>query len=74
MQMHCERCGWLPMHCPCQPDTPENRAKFLATIPLGRLGTPREVGDVICFLASDRAAYINGAVVPIDGGMTRGLN
>jgi 3-oxoacyl-[acyl-carrier protein] reductase len=43
----------------------------LATIPIGRLGTPREVGDVICFLASDRAAYVTGAVVPVDGGLTR---
>jgi len=45
----------------------------LATIPLHRLGTTREVGDVVCFLASDRAAYVTGAVVPVDGGLTRGL-
>jgi 3-oxoacyl-[acyl-carrier protein] reductase len=45
----------------------------LATIPLGRLGTPREVGDVACFLASDRGAYVTGTVIPVDGGLTRGL-
>jgi 3-oxoacyl-[acyl-carrier protein] reductase len=45
----------------------------LKTIPLRRFGTPREVGDVICFLASDQAAYVTGAVIPVDGGLTRGL-
>jgi 3-oxoacyl-[acyl-carrier protein] reductase len=45
----------------------------LAQIPLGRMGTPRELGDVVCFLASDRAAYISGATVPVDGGSSRGL-
>jgi 3-oxoacyl-[acyl-carrier protein] reductase len=42
-------------------------------IPLGRLGTAREVADVICFLASERAAYVTGAVMPVDGGLTRAL-
>lgn len=45
----------------------------LAAIPLRRLGAPREVGYVACFLASDRAAYVTGTVVPVDGGLTRGL-
>jgi 3-oxoacyl-[acyl-carrier protein] reductase len=45
----------------------------LAQIPLGRLGTPREFGDVVCFLASERAAYISGTTVLVDGGMSRGL-
>jgi 3-oxoacyl-[acyl-carrier protein] reductase len=45
----------------------------LATIPLRRLGSAREIGDVVCFLASDRAAYVTGAVIPVDGGLTRGL-
>lgn len=53
------------------PDGPS--AADLATIPLRRLGTPREIGNVVCFLASDRAAYVTGTVVPVDGGLTRGL-
>ena len=45
----------------------------LAAIPARRLGATREIGDVVCFLASDRAAYVNGATVVVDGGLTRGL-
>ena len=45
----------------------------LATIPLGRLGTPREIGDVVCFLASDRASYVTGAAIGVDGGLVRSL-
>jgi 3-oxoacyl-[acyl-carrier protein] reductase len=48
-------------------------AEELAQIPLGRLGTPREFGDVVCFLASDRAAYITGTTVLVDGGAARSL-
>jgi len=45
----------------------------LAQIPLGRLGSPRELGDIVCFLASDRAAYVTGATVQVDGGISRSL-
>ena len=45
----------------------------LAVIPLRRLGRPRELGDVVSFLASDQAAYITGATIAVDGGLTRGL-
>jgi 3-oxoacyl-[acyl-carrier protein] reductase len=45
----------------------------LATIPMRRLGRPREVGDVVCFLASDRASYVTGTLIPVDGGMIRSL-
>jgi 3-oxoacyl-[acyl-carrier protein] reductase len=48
-------------------------AEELAQIPLGRLGTPREFGDVVCFLASDRASYISGATVQVDGGAARSI-
>jgi 3-oxoacyl-[acyl-carrier protein] reductase len=42
-------------------------------IPLRRFGRPEEVADVICFLASDRGSYVTGAVIPVDGGLTRSL-
>ena len=45
----------------------------LVSIPLRRLGAPREIGDVVCFLASDRGAYVTGATIAVDGGLTRGL-
>jgi 3-oxoacyl-[acyl-carrier protein] reductase len=45
----------------------------LQTIPLRRLGTAREVGEVVCFLASDRAAYVTGAAIGVDGGLPRSL-
>lgn len=45
----------------------------LATIPLRRLGTPREIGDVVAFLCSDRASYVTGTVIQVDGGLVRSL-
>lgn len=45
----------------------------LATIPLRRLGDAREVGDVVCFLASERGAYVSGSTIGVDGGLTRSL-
>jgi 3-oxoacyl-[acyl-carrier protein] reductase len=45
----------------------------LAAIPLRRLGTTREVGDVAAFLCSDRASYVSGTVILVDGALTRGL-
>ena len=45
----------------------------LAAIPLRRLGTTREVGDVVAFLCSERAAYVSGTVLLVDGALTRGL-
>jgi 3-oxoacyl-[acyl-carrier protein] reductase len=42
-------------------------------VPMGRLGDPAEIAAVVCFLASDRAGYVTGAVIPVDGGLTRNL-
>jgi len=50
------------------PDTPENRQKFLATIPLGRFSRPNDVAAVAVFLATDDAAFLNGVELPVDGG------
>jgi 3-oxoacyl-[acyl-carrier protein] reductase len=44
-------------------------AENIVSIPAGRLGNPEEYGDVVAFLASERAAYITGSVVRVDGGM-----
>jgi len=50
--------------------TPESRASFERKIPSGRLGEPDDVARVVRFLLSDEAAYMNGAVVVVDGGVT----
>jgi 3-oxoacyl-[acyl-carrier protein] reductase len=49
------------------------RAEDLEQIPLRRFGAPSEVASVVCFLASDPAAYVTGSVIPVDGGLTRSL-
>ena len=50
------------------PDTPENRKKFLASIPLGRLAKPGDIAAAAVFLATDAAAFITGVELPVDGG------
>lgn len=45
----------------------------IAEIPLGRLGEPHEFGDIVCFLASDRASYVTGTTISVDGGAFHGL-
>ena len=52
------------------PDTPENRARFIATIPLGRLSVPQDVARAAVFLASEEADFITGIEFPVDGGRT----
>jgi len=49
-------------------DTPEMRAKFLATIPLGRFSQPQDLGNAACFLCSDEASLITGVGLEVDGG------
>ncbi len=53
------------------PDGPT--AADLAGIPLGRWGDPREFGDVVCFVASERARYVTGQTFVVDGGLQRAL-
>jgi 3-oxoacyl-[acyl-carrier protein] reductase len=52
------------------PDTPENRARFVATIPLGRLAEPDDVASPAVYLLSDEAEFITGVCMPVDGGRT----
>jgi 3-oxoacyl-[acyl-carrier protein] reductase len=49
-------------------DTPENREAFRATVPLGRLSTPEDVGEAAAWLASDAAALVTGIAMEVDGG------
>lgn len=53
-----------------QPDTPENRKRFLATIPLGRFSTADDIAGAALYLASDDAALVTGAILEVDGGRT----
>ena len=52
------------------PDTPGNRARFIGTIPLGRMSQPADVAAAALWLASDAAAFITGVELPVDGGRT----
>lgn len=52
------------------PDTPENRSRFIATIPMGRLSEPRDIARAAVFLASDDAGFVTGVEFPVDGGRT----
>lgn len=49
-------------------DTPEKRAQFIATVPMGRLSEPRDIADAALYLASDEARFITGVAMEIDGG------
>lgn len=51
-------------------DTPENRARFIATIPMGRLSKPEDIARATLYLASDEAGFITGVLLPVDGGRT----
>lgn len=52
------------------PDTPENRAKFIATIPLGRLSEPKDIANAALYLGSNEAEFITGVILEVDGGRT----
>lgn len=48
-------------------------AEQVAEIPMGRVGEPEEVANVAVFLASPRASYVTGAIIPMDGGLTSAI-
>jgi 3-oxoacyl-[acyl-carrier protein] reductase len=50
------------------PDTPENRKKFVATVPMGRLSRPDDVARAALYLASDQSDFVTGTILPVDGG------
>lgn len=52
------------------PDSPENRAKFIGTIPMGRMSEPKDIANACLYLASDEAEFITGVVFEVDGGRT----
>jgi 3-oxoacyl-[acyl-carrier protein] reductase len=49
-------------------DTPEIRARFLSTIPMGRFSTPEDMGNAACYLCSDEASMVTGVCMEVDGG------
>jgi 3-oxoacyl-[acyl-carrier protein] reductase len=51
----------------------EYRNEFARTVPVGRYGNPEELANVIVFLGSERASYVNGATIAVDGGLAKGL-
>ena len=51
-----------------QPNSPEIREKFLASIPLGRMSTPADIANACLWLAEDSSSFITGVLLPVDGG------
>ena len=64
-----------PVNTPMMARVPERVrvGTYIARTPLARLANPQEVAAVICFLLSPGASYMNGAVVPVDGGYSSGF-
>ena len=51
-------------------DTPEVRARFVASVPIGRMSTPADIANACVFLAEDASSLITGVLLPVDGGRT----
>lgn len=83
MAIDCARYG-IRVNCVCPgpTDTPmlaktlsEQQLKdFAATLPVGRLASPREIAEAVLFLASDEASFVTGLAMAVDGGQTAGLS
>jgi NAD(P)-dependent dehydrogenase (short-subunit alcohol dehydrogenase family) len=54
-------------------DDPKRKAKVLGRTPMGRFGSPEDVGRAAVFLSSDAAGFITGVVLPVDGGASIGF-
>jgi 3-oxoacyl-[acyl-carrier protein] reductase len=52
------------------PDTPENRAKFIGTIPLGRMSRPSDIANACVYLGGEESEFLTGVILPVDGGRT----
>lgn len=73
VRVNCVSLGWVETEAMADLLLPENREQWQSVIdkiPVGRMGTPDEIGEICAFLASDAASYINGATIWTDGGGT----
>jgi 3-oxoacyl-[acyl-carrier protein] reductase len=61
--------GWIPVERHGEV-TAENSARYVAEVPLRRLGTPQEIADVVAFVASDAARFVTGERITVNGGHT----
>ena len=71
--MQCTYCNYTPLIVIMNRELKEDTKKLeevIKKIPVGRIGTPQEVANVVEFLASEKASYVTGTTFYVDGGMT----